>query len=156
MKVFGVLLSPFHFAFEGFRKIFLIFITPVEIMSLQRENGQWGESIALEFLQKQGMEIITTNWRHRNAEIDIIARENGILVFVEVKMRSYTEYGQPEEMVRRHKRRLLIDAGMAYMRSIQYEWEIRFDVVAIVGGPGRSPRIRLFRDAFFPGLNYRR
>ncbi len=124
-------------------------------MSIQRENGQWGETIAREFLQKQGMEIVATNWRFKNAEIDIIAKEDGILVFVEVKMRSYTEFGKPEEMVRRRKRRLLIDAAMAYMRSVRYEWEIRFDVVAIVGEPGRNPRIRLFRDAFFPGLNYR-
>ena len=124
-------------------------------MSIQRENGQWGESIAREFLQQQGMEILATNWRFRNAEIDIIAREDGILVFVEVKMRTYTEFGKPEEMVRRRKRRLMIDAAMAYMRSIQYEWEIRFDVLSIVGGPGGSPRVKLFRDAFFPGLNYR-
>ena len=124
-------------------------------MTIQRDHGQWGESIALEFLQKQGMEIVATNWRFKNAEIDIIAREEEILVFVEVKMRSYTEFGRPEEMVRRRKRRHLIDAAMAYMRSIQYEWEIRFDVVAIVGEPGKIPRIRLFRDAFFPGLNYK-
>ena len=122
-------------------------------MSIQQTHGQWGESIAIEFLRQQGMEVVATNWRHRHAEIDIIAREEGILVFVEVKSRSYTEFGKPEEMVRRRKRRLMIDAAMAYMRSIQYEWEIRFDVVAIVGSPGGTPRIKLYRDAFFPGLN---
>ena len=124
-------------------------------MSIQRENGQWGESIALEFLQRQGMKILATNWRFKNAEIDIVAKEEEVLVFVEVKMRSYTDYGKPGEMVRQRKRRLLIDAAMAYMRSVRHEWEIRFDVVSIVGEPGRSPRIRHYRDAFFPGLNYR-
>jgi len=43
---------------------------------------------------------------------------------------------------------------MAYMRSIGYEWEIRFDIVAIIGSPEGACDIKLYRDAFFPGLDY--
>ncbi len=124
-------------------------------MSIQHLHGKWGEESAVSFLKKEGFEILERNFRYKKAEIDLIARENGILVFVEVKTRAYTSFGRPEEMVSQRKKRLLIDAGMAYMRSIGYEWEIRFDIVAIVGKPGQSMEIHHFRDAFFPGLDYK-
>ena len=94
------------------------------------------------------------NWRYKRAEIDIIARENGVLVFVEVKTRAYSAFGLPEEMVDQRKRKLLIDAAMAYMRSVGHEWEIRFDIVSVLGEPGKPTEIKHFRDAFFPGLDY--
>ncbi len=123
-------------------------------MAIQHEHGKWGENLAVAFLEKEGFEVISRNWRFKRAEIDIIAKEKGILVFIEVKTRSGTYFGRPEEMVDQRKRRLLIDAAMAYMRSVGYEWEIRFDIVAITGEPGKTYEVRLYRDAFFPGLGY--
>ncbi|MDZ4749471.1 MAG: YraN family protein [Saprospiraceae bacterium] len=123
-------------------------------MGIQQEHGKWGEEKAAAFLKGEGFEILARNWRYKRAEIDIVAKESGVLVFVEVKTRASTSFGRPEEMVDRRKRRLLIDAAMAYMRSIGYEWEIRFDILAIIGEPGGACDIRLYRDAFFPGLNY--
>jgi putative endonuclease len=123
-------------------------------MSLQQENGKWGEEMAVAFLQREGFEVLVRNWRYKRAEIDIVAREEGVLVFVEVKTRAGTFFGRPEEMVDKRKRKLLIDAAMAYMRSIGYEWEIRFDILAVTGEPGKAFEIRLFKDAFFPGLGY--
>jgi len=101
------------------------------------------------------MELITRNWRYKRAEVDIIAKENGILVFIEVKTRESIAFGPVESMVSRRKQRLLIDAAMAYMRSINYDWEIRFDIIAIHGVPDKSHEIVHFRDAFFPGLDYK-
>jgi putative endonuclease len=124
-------------------------------MSIQQLHGKWGEDLAASYLVQSGLEIVERNWRYKRAEIDLIAREAGILVFVEVKTRSYTSFGQPEAMVDGTKKRYLIDAAMAYMRSIGYEWEIRFDIVAIVGDPEKGSRINHFRDAFFPGLDYK-
>ena len=124
-------------------------------MSLQRKHGQWGEDLAVAFLRDNGFEIVCRNWRHKHAEIDIIGRENGILVFVEVKMRASAGFGRPEAMINRRKRRLLIDAAMSFMRSTGYEWEIRFDIISIMGRPGQEPELILFRDAFFPDLYYR-
>ncbi|MBK9105618.1 MAG: YraN family protein [Saprospiraceae bacterium] len=123
-------------------------------MTIQQEHGKWGEQLAVSFLEREGFEVIGRNWRFKRAEIDIIAKEKGILVFIEVKTRSGTSFGRPEEMVDQRKRRLLIDAAMAYMRSVGYEWEIRFDIVAITGEPGKAYDIKLYRDAFFPGLGY--
>ena len=100
------------------------------------------------------MEVIARNWRYRRAEIDIIAKDSGILVFIEVKCRSTTGFGTPEEMVTTRKRRLIIDAAMAYMRTVEYDWEIRFDIIAVSGRPEQVREVRHIKDAFFPGLDY--
>jgi putative endonuclease len=123
-------------------------------MSIQQKHGAWGEGLAVTLLEQSGLVIVERNWRYKRAEIDIIAREDEILVFVEVKTRAYSAFGLPEEMVDKRKRQLLIDAGMAYMRSIGHEWEIRFDIVSVLGEPGKPTEINHFRDAFFPGLGY--
>jgi len=123
-------------------------------MTIQQEHGQWGENLATDFLVQSGWEILSRNWRYRRAEIDIIARDGNILVFVEVKTRSGTSFGHPEISVDRRKQRLLIDAAMAYMRASGFESEVRFDIISIVGAPGRQKDIHHFRDAFFPGLDY--
>ncbi len=124
-------------------------------MSIQQLHGQWGEALAIEALRKAGMQILTSNWQHHHAEIDIIAKDGDILVFIEVKMRSYSDYGHPSQMVRRRKQKLIVDAAMAYMRSIQYEWEIRFDIISILGEPGSRYQLQHYKGAFFPGLNFR-
>ena len=123
-------------------------------MGLQKEHGDWAENEALGYVKAIGFEVLEQNWRYRRAEIDIIAREGDILVFIEVKMRAYVHYGRPEEMVDQRKQRLIIDASMAYMRAIGYAWEIRFDIIAILGRPHEEFEIRHFKDAFFPGLGY--
>ncbi|MEO6132907.1 MAG: YraN family protein [Saprospiraceae bacterium] len=124
------------------------------MMTIQRRHGQWGEKLAAEFLITQGIQIVAQNWRYKRAEIDIIAKEKDVLVFIEVKTRAKSDFGLPEEMVSNVKQRLVIDAGMAYMRYVGHEWEIRFDIVAILGTPATGFEISHFRDAFFPGLDY--
>lgn len=123
-------------------------------LTIQIEHGKWGEAVAVKFLEVSGLRILERNWRYKRAEIDIIAKEGEILVFIEVKTRANTSFGLPEEMVSKFKQRLVIDAAMAFMRSIGHEWEIRFDIIAIQGTPGSEPEIRHFRDAYFPGLDY--
>jgi putative endonuclease len=123
-------------------------------MGIQKIHGDWAEGMAAAFLEEHGTEILERNWRYKRAEVDIIAKEGAVLVFVEVKMKTYVDYGRPEEKVDRRKKRLLIDAAMAYMRAIGHEWEIRFDILAIIGGPGEEFGITHYKDAFFPGLGY--
>ena len=115
----------------------------------------WGETLAADFLSGKGLTIIHRNWRYKRAEIDLIAKDGSTLVFVEVKVRDSISFGRPEQMVTSIKQRLLIDAAMAYMRSIHFEWEIRFDIVAITGNPDRKHEILHIKDAFFPGLEYK-
>jgi putative endonuclease len=115
-------------------------------------SGTWGESLAADFLQGKGFTIIERNWRYKRGEIDLVARDKGILVFVEVKTRAYDYFGRPEEMVSYRKKLMLYDAAAAYMRHIGYDWEIRFDIVAITGAGERLRKIEHFPDAFYPGI----
>jgi putative endonuclease len=123
-------------------------------MSIQQKHGAWGEDLAVLLLEQSGLVIVERNWRYKRAEIDIIAWEDDILVFVEVKTRAYSAFGRPEEMVGMQKKKLMIHAAMSYMRSVGHEWEIRFDIVSVLGEPGKPTEVRHIRDAFFPGLDY--
>ena len=123
-------------------------------MAIQQDHGAWGENLAADYLIQSGLEILSRNWRYRRAEIDIVARDQDVLVFVEVKTRAGTGFGRPEVSVDRRKQRLMVDAGMAFMRATGYESEVRFDIISIVGTPGSQFEISHFKDAFFPGLDY--
>ncbi len=121
-------------------------------MAKHLDTGKHGEEIAVAHLQSLGFEILETNWRHRRWEVDIIAQEANILVFVEVKTRSYDYFGKPEEFVTQAKQRHLATAAAAYMELHGHEWAIRFDVVAVLKQKNSSFSVELIRDAFFPGL----
>ncbi len=121
-------------------------------MSDHLDIGKKGEDIAAEYLVEKGYAVLERNWRFKKAEIDIIAKENdGTLVFVEVKTRSYTYFGEPEAFVDDKKKSLMLDAASEYMRRIDYDWAIRFDIIGIVLEKGKKPRISHFEDAFFEG-----
>lgn len=94
--------------------------------------GKKGEEIAAEYLISLGYTIQERNWRYSRAEIDIIAKENGILVFVEVKTRTSDSFGQPEEFVSDYQQELIFGAAQRYMEKVDYDWEIRFDTISIL------------------------
>ena len=122
-------------------------------MSKHLETGQLGETAAAEFLEKKGWRIAERNWRSGRVEVDIIAwDEEEILVFVEVKTRAgeRSGFGSPEESVDAKKQDMLARAAGIYMESIDYEWEIRFDVVAVILRHSKVLEIRHIEDAFFP------
>jgi putative endonuclease len=97
------------------------------------EVGRRGEQLACSLLKKRGYRIVETNARGHYGEIDIVARVKGCLVFVEVRSRTSTEFGTPEESVTRQKRRKLITCALDYVTSHDKPedqvW--RIDVVAI-------------------------
>ncbi|MFT5166186.1 MAG: putative endonuclease [Saprospiraceae bacterium] len=117
-------------------------------MSKNIELGNQGESIAKDYLINKGYQILETNWRFSRAEVDLIAMDGQILVFVEVKTRSTAFFGEPELAVNQHKQNLLIDAGNAYMEQINHEWEVRFDIISIILQGGKHS-LEHFEDAFF-------
>ena len=121
-------------------------------MAKHLETGKLGEEIAAAHLQQLGFEILETNWRHRRLEVDIIAKEGEVLVFVEVKTRSYDYFGRPEEFVSPAKQQRLTQAAAAFMEKTKHEWAIRFDVVAVLKKKDGEFKVELIRDAFFPGL----
>ena len=119
--------------------------------STNLQKGQSGEDLAASYLENKGWRIAERNWRGGRGEIDIIAWESEkILVFVEVKTRSSEGFGGPERGITANKRKVLTHTAGLYMESIGYEWEIRFDVVALVIRNGHLLSLRHVEDAFYP------
>lgn len=94
--------------------------------------GKLGESLAARYLQKRGFSIIERNFRAGHGEIDIIARDHGILVFVEVKTRTSDVFGLPEEAVTPKKLREIIKTAAWYtLHHHMQKMAQRIDVIAI-------------------------
>jgi len=121
-------------------------------MADHNEIGIKGENIAKDFLIKKGYEILETNWRSGKAEIDLIARKEEVLIFIEVKTRTNTSFGQPEDFVDSKKVKFLTSAAGDYMRKIKHEWEVRFDIISVIIEDKNEPFIKHLEDAFFIGL----
>jgi putative endonuclease len=111
--------------------------------------GAYGERLAARHLMDTGMAILDRNWRCRDGEIDIIARDGDVLVFCEVKTRRGGGFGPPAEAVRPAKRRRL--------RRLAAQWladtgvrpaEVRFDVLSVVPQPRGSALVEHVRGAF--------
>ncbi|NQU35208.1 MAG: YraN family protein [Bacteroidetes bacterium] len=118
-------------------------------MAKHNELGKKGEKLAQEMLSKKGFEIIDTNWRFGNDEIDIVAMDGGELVIVEVKTRSTNFFGNPEDAVDNNKEKFLIRATESYLEENNLDLETRFDIVAIVLNNNETI-IDHIEDAFYP------
>jgi putative endonuclease len=115
-------------------------------MSHNQRIGKWGEEIAAEYLAQRGHEIIARNIRTPYGEIDIIAKQNDIIIFVEVKTRTSNTMGLPEESITPRKREHMLAAAGHYAAENKIDhWQI--DVVAIEGKPGTKPVITYFENA---------
>ena len=114
----------------------------------QSALGKQGEEVACRELRRRGYAILARGYRTRHGEIDIVARDDGVLVFVEVKARSDQRFGGPLAAVTRPKQRKLIRMALDYLaRSGTVGVPCRFDVVAVDLGKGR-PRVEVVTDAF--------
>jgi putative endonuclease len=109
--------------------------------------GEKGEGLAVKFLQKKGYRIIRQNFRTSLGEIDIIAEDGDILVFVEVKTRESLYYGRPFESVNARKKRKIAGTAMLYLKRYEELPPCRFDVVSVYRENGRY-ECELIRDAF--------
>jgi putative endonuclease len=111
--------------------------------------GDNGENLAARHLRNQGLRIITRNYRCELGEVDIIARDGPVLVFVEVKTRVDEERAAPEQQVDRAKQHQLTRVARHYLsRYGPPQPPARFDVVAVVWPKGHAPAIRHTPDAF--------
>lgn len=120
-------------------------------MSKNQDIGNQGEDIAVAFLLEKGYKILERNWRFSKAEIDIICTKDDHLIFIEIKTRSYTYFGEPAEFVTSKKEELMIDAANGYMTKTGYEWKIRFDIISVILDKNGKHEIEHIEDAFFPG-----
>lgn len=111
--------------------------------------GQLGETIACQYLARHGYRIIRRNYRTKLGEIDIIAEEQGTLVFVEVKARRGHQCGHPFESVTPFKCRQISKTALLYLAETGREGQpARFDVVAISFTGENAPVIELVKNAF--------
>ena len=116
----------------------------------RRSTGQQGEAEAARFLRKQGFAILDQNVRSRLGEIDLVARDRGTLVFVEVKTRLAGPGDPPQAAVTPWKQARLGRLAQGYLKAKGLgEVRCRFDVVAVTLDPeGRVAHIRHIPGAF--------
>jgi putative endonuclease len=116
----------------------------------RQELGKTGEDLAARELIAQGYAIVARRYRTRFGEIDIVAHDGGVVVFIEVRRKVGLGYGAAAESVTPDKQRRVVRMAVDYLaRNGLYDrCAVRFDVVAIDDQPAGSPRITLIRSAF--------
>lgn len=118
-------------------------------MADHNDFGVRGEELAREYLQEKGYVILETNYRISNAEVDIVAKYNKLIVFVEVKTRRQSKYGNPEIAVNREKRGNMKRVARGYINIHRIKGEVRFDIISIILSMSGNAEVTHFEDAFF-------
>ncbi|HIZ25971.1 YraN family protein [Barnesiella sp. An55] len=121
-------------------------------MARHNQLGKTGEERAAEYLISKGYIIRDINWRSGKMELDLVAYRDSTLVVVEVKTRSSHEFLRPEEAVNLRKIKNIVRATDAYIRLFNIPFEVRFDIVTLVGDNDRF-EIEHIEDAFLAPLN---
>ena len=116
-------------------------------MAEHNKLGKIGEQMALDFLEKEAYVIKEKNWYFQKAEIDIIAQKENTLVCVEVKTRTTSEFGDPQDFVDAKKIKLLVKAMNQYVEVNDLDVEVRFDIIAIIYNQHQT-KLEHFEDAF--------
>ena len=101
-------------------------------MSESYKRGISGERMAVEYLTSKGYRILAQNYRYLKAEVDILAQKDNCLAAVEVKTRSTTDFGAPEEFLKPAQIQRIIKAVDYFVNSKDLDVEVRFDVIAIL------------------------
>ena len=115
----------------------------------KKVTGDRGEDLAVDYLLNQKFEIIERNYRYGHGEIDVIAKDKGMLVFVEVKTRKNLEFGHPIQAITKTKQRQIRKIAELYL----YEKKIsnldcRIDVITILLNKNLPPEINHIENAF--------
>ena len=116
-----------------------------------QQVGKWGEQVAVDFLETKGWEILARNVNTPHGELDIIARVQGTVVFVEVKARTSGSYGLPEAAITPQKVQHILNAAQFFLQeNPDYDGDWRIDVIAIRGQLySPDPQIEWFENAIF-------
>jgi putative endonuclease len=118
-------------------------------METTKTRGDRGEAAAVKYLRAQGYRVIERNFRCPWGEIDLVARDNDTLVFVEIKARQSRAFGEPHEAVGEWKQRRLIRTAQTYLSRHRLGENVstRFDVVAVLLTPSGA-EIQVIKNAF--------
>ena len=119
-------------------------------MAQHLELGRLGEQLAKAHLVKLGYEIMDENWTFGKAELDLVAYHNKRIIFVEVKTRSGSGFGHPEDFVDGRKQKLLADAADEYIYLMNHQGEVRFDIISVLFDKNNNYTLKHIEDAFWP------
>ena len=117
-------------------------------MASHNEMGEAGEKLAIEWLRKNDFEVLHHNWRHSYHEIDIIAKKNDLLHFIEVKTRASEKAGYPEQSVTKAKFKNLQRAAEQYLYQHPQYKRIQFDVLSVIIPRFDEPTYFFIEDVF--------
>ena len=109
--------------------------------------GKLGEAWGVEYLRRKGLRILETNYRSPIGEIDVIAKDGGTYVFVEIKTRRSIRFGEPVEAVTPAKTRTISRVALAYLKRFETPPPCRFDVLCVTGESDRFTA-EWIKDAF--------
>lgn len=113
------------------------------------DKGKKAEDLAVVHLEQKGYKIMERNYRFMKSEVDIVAYHNFMIIFIEVKYRSNTTYGRPEEYVTEAQQKRIYEAAEAWLYERKMEGSpVRFDVVSIVKHDDTTFNINHIEKAF--------
>lgn len=115
-----------------------------------RERGKWGEALALKYLIKQHYDFVSSGWRSRFGEIDLIVKNSEFIVFVEVKLRKDDRFAQAREYVSKSKQRKISATAQLWLAAHNSDLQPRFDVIEVYAPEGSAtPEIIHIENAFY-------
>lgn len=117
-----------------------------------RDAGRWGERKAAEYLKTQGYELLETGYQTRFGEIDLICAKDGVVAFVEVKMRKDSRFAHAREFVTKSKQKKIIISAQLWLQERSCRLQPRFDVVEVYapeGAEGKVSQINHLVNAFW-------
>lgn len=116
-----------------------------------KSTGDWGEALVANYLRDHGYALLAAGYRCRFGEIDLIARRQGVLCFVEVKLRSNLKHGLPREFVTAAKQEKLRTTAQHYLSTHELDVPVRFDVAEVYTDAehtAQHTRIEYIENAF--------
>ena len=114
-----------------------------------RQIGDEGEDLAVSYLESKDYTVLERNYFFEHAEVDIVAYDEKQIVFVEVKFRSDTFFGEPEDAVSEEKQQNIFKAAEAWLYERKMDGSpVRFDVISIIQKGDEAPEFKHFENAF--------
>lgn len=96
--------------------------------------GKSGEDKAVKYLKRNGWKIVERNYKNPFGEIDIIAKKDDTVAFIEVKTRTSDIYGAPSEAVTNIRKQRYISGAKHYFAGCNIDFTVRFDIIEILNG----------------------
>ena len=115
-------------------------------MAAHNDLGKWGEEVATAYLRDKGYIIVERDWHSQHRDLDIIALDDGVMVFIEVKTRQSDAFAYPDQTITRKKLQNLQLAINHYVKSNKVTRRFRIDIITVIGDGDKKPEIRHLTD----------